>query len=319
MANYFQFTGFNFTTPETIATLTGIDVIAENTLMNVGDTQTLATNGNVTNGAFYRLSVVGAAVSYTSDNETVATVSPEGVVTALKAGTAKITATSTLSGGCTDEITITVIYYRQISLSQIGHGIGYFNPQRRWFDLPPDFQVFRVKRVVFQIKPFTFNFVGRIQLPVNIVEFQHQRAIAVGKSVLRYLRLLRRKVYRFAAKLCFGNGLELMSHAPVEPFGLLPCSVIAITCNGFFVDGLGNRESFSGKQSYILQIQRALGKGGKYIVEFYTVVLIGQKQIFKVKNKIMDKFFVNSPAGTLPIVIAQNNGCTVEPRQFMFA
>ena len=48
------------------------------------------------------------AVIWDSDNEAVATVSDDGLVTAIGVGTAKITATSTVDGNITASITVTV-------------------------------------------------------------------------------------------------------------------------------------------------------------------------------------------------------------------
>jgi len=105
---YINFRGYNFTPVQTIATLTGIDASVEKTTLFIDDTQTITTNGALTNGGLYRLSSIGETVSYASDNNAVATVTTDGVITAVGLGTAKITATtSTL--GYTDEIEISVI------------------------------------------------------------------------------------------------------------------------------------------------------------------------------------------------------------------
>lgn len=84
--------GFNFTVPETVATLTGIEIIAETETMYVGDTQIINGTGSLTNGGLYRFSSLGYTVSYTSSDPTVATVTSDGKVTALKEGTTTITA-----------------------------------------------------------------------------------------------------------------------------------------------------------------------------------------------------------------------------------
>lgn len=105
--SYFSFSDFVFTTPEEVATLTGIDASVAHAEMYIGDTQKIVTKGVLTNGGLYRLTSVGTTISYVSDNESVVKVE-DGIITALKPGTATITATSTWNGGSTDTIKITV-------------------------------------------------------------------------------------------------------------------------------------------------------------------------------------------------------------------
>ncbi len=103
---------FDFTTPQTVATMTGIDAKVDKTTLNVGDTQTVVTTGALTNGGLYRLSSVGASVEYTSTNPAVATITAEGVITALTAGITTIKASAaTLGYEDTIDITVTEITY----------------------------------------------------------------------------------------------------------------------------------------------------------------------------------------------------------------
>ncbi len=103
---------FDFTTPQTVATMTGIDAKVDETSLHIGDTQTVVTTGALTNGGLYRLSSVGVSVEYSSTNPSVATITAGGVVTALAAGRTTIKASAQALGyEDTIEITVNEITY----------------------------------------------------------------------------------------------------------------------------------------------------------------------------------------------------------------
>lgn len=87
---------------------TSINITPDNPTLNVGSSVTLSVTATPSNAA--------KTVTWSSSNTSVASVS-NGVVTGLKEGTAKITATSTLNNSIKDEVTITVKSIKSIALS----------------------------------------------------------------------------------------------------------------------------------------------------------------------------------------------------------
>lgn len=87
---------------------TSINITPDNPTLNVGSSVTLSVTATPSNAT--------KTVTWSSSNTSVASVS-NGVVTGLKEGTAKITATSTLNNSIKDEVTITVKSIKSIALS----------------------------------------------------------------------------------------------------------------------------------------------------------------------------------------------------------
>ncbi len=99
----------NFTSTDTPATFSGIAADAETIALTKGETAQITVAPVTTNGGMYRLSSVGATLSYESTNTSVATVSDDGTVTAISEGTAEITVSTTIDGNpYTDTVSVTV-------------------------------------------------------------------------------------------------------------------------------------------------------------------------------------------------------------------
>lgn len=82
------------TNPPPAATLDNVVVAPTTVTLDAGQSRALTATGRSAAGA----TLAGVTFSYSSSNTTVASVSQNGVVLALSAGTATITATGTLSG-----------------------------------------------------------------------------------------------------------------------------------------------------------------------------------------------------------------------------
>ncbi|MBQ9986344.1 MAG: Ig-like domain-containing protein, partial [Oscillospiraceae bacterium] len=88
--------GFTFTEAASPATL-ALSATVDSTELTKGETQTIKTEGVLSNGGLYELSATGATVSYSADSDAV-TVSSAGVVTGAKEGNAKVTAKINIGG-----------------------------------------------------------------------------------------------------------------------------------------------------------------------------------------------------------------------------
>ena len=85
-------------------TVTGVSLLPESSRLNINESETLALTTSVTPSY-----APDTSVSYSSSDETVATVDASGVVTPVSVGTATITVTTT-DGGYTDTCAVTVYY-----------------------------------------------------------------------------------------------------------------------------------------------------------------------------------------------------------------
>ena len=83
------------------ATITSVTIDGGDRTIILGDTLTLTATVEVTGNA-------STTITWTSSNETVATVAPNGQVTSLTTGTTNITATSTADATRNDTITLTI-------------------------------------------------------------------------------------------------------------------------------------------------------------------------------------------------------------------
>ncbi len=84
--------------------MTGVSLLPESSRLNISESETLTLTTLVTPSY-----APDTSVSYSSSDETVATVDTSGVVTPVSAGTATITVTTT-EGGYTDTCEVTVYY-----------------------------------------------------------------------------------------------------------------------------------------------------------------------------------------------------------------
>ena len=94
------------TNPPPANTLDNIAVTPPTVALTAGQSATLAASGRSANGT----TLSGVTIAFSSSNTSVATVSSAGVVLALSAGTATITATGTLNGtskSATSAVTVT--------------------------------------------------------------------------------------------------------------------------------------------------------------------------------------------------------------------
>ncbi|MGL4992245.1 MAG: endo-alpha-N-acetylgalactosaminidase family protein [Sarcina sp.] len=101
--------------------LATVTVVADKTALNAGDKAQITLSGALEDGTVADLA--GASVKYTSSNPEVITVDGEGVVTAVKGGSATVKAEVTLDGKTvtSNEITMTVSEKPEVKPSKVGN------------------------------------------------------------------------------------------------------------------------------------------------------------------------------------------------------
>lgn len=101
---------------------TSIDIVTSNTTLSVGEERTLSVNVTPSNA--------NKSVTWSSSDSSVVSVSSDGTINALKAGSAIITATSTLNTNVKDNITFTVKQVRSISISGTPNKTSYYEGEK---------------------------------------------------------------------------------------------------------------------------------------------------------------------------------------------
>lgn len=99
--------GFHFEGALSIQKLIGLNATVEHNNMYIGRKETISVEGITTNNTDYDFASAGETITYSSSNKSVATVSTSGVITAVGAGAATITVT-TSETGYTDTIEVSV-------------------------------------------------------------------------------------------------------------------------------------------------------------------------------------------------------------------
>ncbi len=106
-SEYVSVYAFDFTASLTVDELTGMNATVESADMYIGRKEPIFVKGNTTNGALYLFDRAADSLTYKSSNQNVASVSNDGVITAVSAGTADITV-STTGTGYTETIPVSV-------------------------------------------------------------------------------------------------------------------------------------------------------------------------------------------------------------------
>lgn len=101
---------------------TSIDIVTSNTTLSVGEERTLSVNVTPSNA--------NKSVTWSSSDSSVISVSNDGTISALKAGSAIITATSTLDTNVKDNITFTVKQVSSISISGTPNKTSYYEGEK---------------------------------------------------------------------------------------------------------------------------------------------------------------------------------------------
>ncbi len=101
---------------------TSIDIVTSNTTLSVGEERKLTVNVSPSNA--------NKSVTWSSSNSSVISVSNDGTINALKAGSAIITATSTLNTNVKDSITFTVKEVSSISISGKPNKTSYYEGEK---------------------------------------------------------------------------------------------------------------------------------------------------------------------------------------------
>ena len=104
---YTYLKGFSFTTPEKIATITGIDASADVENMYIGREEQITVETLLSNGGLYQLDQSKETLKYETSDASVATVTNKGVIKGVGAGQVTITVTAEPSG-LSDTITFDV-------------------------------------------------------------------------------------------------------------------------------------------------------------------------------------------------------------------
>lgn len=101
---------------------TSIDIVTSNTTLSVGEERKLTVNVSPSNA--------NKSVTWSSSDSSVVSVSNDGTINALKAGSATITATSTLDTSVKDSVTFTVKEVRSISISGTPNKTSYYEGEK---------------------------------------------------------------------------------------------------------------------------------------------------------------------------------------------
>lgn len=101
---------------------TSIDIVTSNTTLSVGEERKLNVNVSPSNA--------NKSVTWSSSDSSVVSVSNDGTISALKAGSATITATSTLDTSVNDSVTFTVKEVRSISISGTPNKTSYYEGEK---------------------------------------------------------------------------------------------------------------------------------------------------------------------------------------------
>lgn len=101
---------------------TSIDIVTSNTTLSVGEERTLSVNVTPSNAS--------KSVTWSSSNSSVISVSSNGTITALKGGSATITATSSLNMNIKDSVTFTVKEVSSISIGGTPNKTTYYEGEK---------------------------------------------------------------------------------------------------------------------------------------------------------------------------------------------
>lgn len=101
---------------------TSIDIVTSNTTLSVGEERTLSVNVTPSNAS--------KSVTWSSSNSSVVSVSSDGTISALKGGSATITATSSLNMNIKDSVTFTVKEVSSISISGTPNKTTYYEGEK---------------------------------------------------------------------------------------------------------------------------------------------------------------------------------------------
>lgn len=101
---------------------TSIDIVTSNTTLSVGEERTLSVNVTPSNA--------NKSVTWSSSNTSVISVTSDGTISALEAGSATITATSTLDTSVKDSVTFTVKEVSSISISGTPNKTSYYEGEK---------------------------------------------------------------------------------------------------------------------------------------------------------------------------------------------
>lgn len=101
---------------------TSIDIVTSNTTLSVGEERKLTVNVSPSNA--------NKNVTWSSSNSSVISVSNDGTISALKAGSAIITATSTLDTNVKDNVTFIVKEVRSISIGGTPNKTSYYEGEK---------------------------------------------------------------------------------------------------------------------------------------------------------------------------------------------
>lgn len=101
---------------------TSIDIVTSNTTLSVGEERTLSVNVTPSNAS--------KSVTWSSSNSSVISVTSDGTISALKGGSATITATSSLNMNIKDSVTFTVKEVSSISISGTPNKTTYYEGEK---------------------------------------------------------------------------------------------------------------------------------------------------------------------------------------------
>ena len=115
-----MYQGLTFTETSNPAKVSSLSATLESSSLTKGGTAQLSVSAALSNGGRYDLDAAGATVTYESTNESAATVSSTGLITAVGEGTATITAKATVDGNeisDTVDVIVTVPKLSEVSVS----------------------------------------------------------------------------------------------------------------------------------------------------------------------------------------------------------